>query len=87
MKAIILAAGIGNRLGDISGGRPKCLLEFNHQDLLTRHVRTLEQTRVSELLVVTGYRNEEIDSVLSGLTPSLEIRTVYNSDFKRWRQS
>ena len=82
MKAIILAAGVGNRLGEVSGGRPKCLLEFNGVNLLTRHIRILEQNRIPELIVVTGYRSEEVSSVLAGLSTTIKISTIHNPDFQ-----
>ena len=42
MKAIILAAGCGNRLGEVAAGRPKCLLQFGAKSLLQRHMEILE---------------------------------------------
>lgn len=82
MKAIILAAGVGNRLAELSGGLPKCLLEFNGVNLLTRHIRILEQNRIPELLIVTGYRSDAISSVLAELSTTIEISTIYNPDFR-----
>lgn len=82
MKAIILAAGVGNRLAEISGGCPKCLLEFNGVNLLTRHVRILENNRIPELLVVTGYRGEDVSMVLAGLSTAMRVSTVHNPDFR-----
>lgn len=82
MRAIILAAGIGQRLGMDQGDRPKCLLEFNGSSLLARHVRNLERLGIPALTVVTGYRREDIESHLAELAPALDISTVYNPDFR-----
>ena len=73
---------MGNRLAEFSGGLPKCLLEFNGVNLLTRHVRILERNRIPELLIVTGYRSDAITSVLAELSTSVNISTVYNPDFR-----
>jgi choline kinase len=81
MKAILLAAGIGRRLGDIPGGSPKCLLEFNGVSLLSRHVHNLEQLGISGLVVVTGHRMEIIEQALAVLKTRLPVTTVYNPDF------
>lgn len=82
MKTILLAAGIGQRLGAISEGGPKCLLEFNGASLLSRHVHNLERLGISELVVVAGYRMEDIEQELSGLETRLRVTTVYNPDFR-----
>ena len=41
MQAIILAAGIGKRLGEQGKNRPKALLEFGKKSLLERHIEIL----------------------------------------------
>ena len=82
MKAIILAAGVGKRLGEISAGKPKCLLEFEQVSLLKRHIHLLRKFGVKQILVVTGYRREEIIAELSGINFEDEIETVFNPDFE-----
>lgn len=82
MKAIILAAGVGQRLGEISGGMPKSLLQFDGVSLLHRHISILEKLGIEEVLVVTGYKKEEISTALSGIRSSIVIDTVYNPDFE-----
>ena len=82
MKAIILAAGIGQRLGEISNGRPKCLLEFDDVSLLHRHFHILEALGIDDVLVVTGYQEEEIVAEIKNFQGSLPVRTAFNPDFK-----
>ncbi len=82
MKAIILAAGIGKRLGEISGNRPKCLLEFDGVSLLRRHISLLLQHNITEILVVTGYREDEIKAELARLNSDIEIQTAFNPDYE-----
>lgn len=82
MKAIILAAGVGKRLGEISSGRPKCLLEFEKVSLLKRHINLLRKFGVYQILVVTGYRQEEIIAELIEFSFENEIETVFNPDFE-----
>ena len=41
MKAIILSAGQGSRLGHMTDDRPKCLIEFGGRTLLDRQLDTL----------------------------------------------
>jgi L-glutamine-phosphate cytidylyltransferase len=58
MKAIILAAGRGSRLKDVSGDMPKCLVPMGAETLLDRQIRSLKQVGLTDIIVVTGYRSE-----------------------------
>jgi choline kinase len=66
MKAVILAAGRGSRMGPLGGDRPKCMVELEGKPLIERQIAALRQGGVSEIGVVRGYRAETID--LPGLT-------------------
>ena len=58
MKAIILSAGQGSRLGHLVDDRPKCLIDFNGRSLLDRQLDTLEANGVHEAVVVTGFHDD-----------------------------
>lgn len=58
MKAIILAAGRGSRLGSLTDQRPKALVEFNAIPLIERTVNTLRAGGISEIGIVAGYRSD-----------------------------
>jgi L-glutamine-phosphate cytidylyltransferase len=60
MRAIILAAGRGKRLGPLGDGRPKCLVELSGKPLLERQVAALRGGGVSEIGIVRGYRADMI---------------------------
>ena len=66
MRAVILAAGRGSRLGHLGADRPKCLVEFAGKRLIERQIAALRRGGVEEIGVVRGYRAEMID--LPGLT-------------------
>jgi len=55
MRAVILAAGTGSRLGKASDGLPKCLLQIGGQPLIYHQLGVLAETGVSPVLVVVGY--------------------------------
>ena len=80
-RAIILAAGMGARLREISGGKPKSLLQFGGVSLLHRHIALLNRFGIDAILVVTGYRDQDIDSELQSLAYETRIDTAYNADF------
>lgn len=60
MRAIILAAGRGKRLGPLGDGRPKCLVELCGKPLIERQVAALRGGGVSEIGIVRGYRADMI---------------------------
>lgn len=82
MKAIILAAGVGKRLGELSAGLPKCLLNFDGVSLLHRHIKLLSQLEVSDICIVTGYRENEIKDELARLDLNANIKTISNPDYE-----
>lgn len=82
MKAIILSAGQGSRLGHLVHERPKCLIEFNGRTLLERQLDTLEANGVDEAVVVTGFHDDRVDEALAKRTGALSVRTVYNPFYK-----
>jgi choline kinase len=61
MRAVILAAGRGSRMGHLGGDRPKCLVELEGKPLIERQIAALRRGGVDEVGVVRGYRAEMID--------------------------
>jgi len=83
LTAIILAAGVGQRLGDTGKSRPKCLLEFAGTSLLARHLRILAHYVISDVIVVTGYEAGQIAAELAGVGAALQIKTVHNEEYEK----
>ena len=81
MKAIILAAGRGKRLGDVGAGRPKCLLQFGAKSLLQRHVEILNDLGTDRIIIITGYHHEKIDAALEQVESRAPVETVVNPDY------
>ncbi len=63
MKALILAAGRGSRLGAMTDQRPKCLVELDRRPLLQWQVAALKAGRIDDVTVITGYRRESIEAL------------------------
>ena len=59
MRAIILAAGSGLRLGRHTKDIPKALLDLNGKSILERQISLLRQHEIHEIFVVTGYQREK----------------------------
>jgi choline kinase len=82
MKAIILSAGQGSRLGHLTDDRPKCLIDFAGKTLLERQLDALEANGVGEAVVVTGFRDDQIEADLARRTGGPAVRTIYNPFYK-----
>jgi L-glutamine-phosphate cytidylyltransferase len=82
MKAIILSAGQGSRLGHMVDERPKCLIDFNGRSLLDRQLDTLEANGVNEAVVVTGFHDELVEQAIARRAGGPSVRTVYNPFYK-----
>jgi L-glutamine-phosphate cytidylyltransferase len=61
MRAVILAAGRGSRMGPHGDNRPKCLVELNGRALIELQMAALRRGGVDQIGVVRGYRAEMID--------------------------
>ncbi len=55
MRAIVLAGGLGRRLGQLTSRTQKCLFEIGDEAILTRTVRLVLSAGISEVTVVTGH--------------------------------
>lgn len=66
MKAIIIAAGMGSRLGHHTDERPKCMVEVGGRSILSYQLEALRENGVDELHIVRGYLAERL--VVDGAT-------------------
>ena len=64
MKALIPAAGMGTRLGELTENTNKCLLQVGGKGIIEHSVDSLRRLGVQEVVVVTGHCSEEIARAL-----------------------
>jgi choline kinase len=60
VRGVILAAGRGNRLRDVTGDRPKCLVRVGDRTLVERQIRSLRACGVDEITVVAGHHADDV---------------------------
>jgi len=60
-KAIIIAAGLGSRLEDLTKDIPKCMLELNGKSILQHQIDSYQANGISDISVVRGYKKEKIN--------------------------
>lgn len=81
MKAVILAAGQGNRLRDAGREQPKCLLRFAGETLLGRMLRDLAALDLEPILVV-GYLADRVREEVDRTARGAPIRFVENPEYR-----
>ena len=60
MQAIILAAGMGRRLGDYTKDNTKCMVPVNGVKLIDRLLGQLAKQQLSRVIIVVGYKGKEL---------------------------
>ncbi len=83
MQAIILAAGMGRRLGEFTSDNTKCMLEVNGVRLIDRMLGQLSNLDLSRIVIVIGYEGDKLKSYLTKKYPSSKIEFVENSVYDK----
>jgi len=80
MKAIILAAGRGKRLKEVTEPVNKCMLKFNERHLIEYSLESASLSKVDEIIIVVGYRAEDIINTFGIEYEKTKIRYVFQED-------
>lgn len=81
LTAMILAAGYGSRIADVTDN-PKSLLPINEKTLMDWHFDSLEKVGIKNVVVVTGYKREVLESYLSKFQDRFQLTFAINDDFR-----
>ena len=82
MKALLLAAGLGSRLGALSELAPKCLMPVGNQPLLGHWLALLSQIPLTDIYINTHYKSETVNEFLAQnyLLPGREKITLLHEN-------
>jgi choline kinase len=80
--ALILAAGVGRRLGENHDG-PKALLAFGGATLLQRHLENLVACGVGRVVITVGFEAETIRRAVAELAQPITVDFVVNPDYRQ----
>jgi choline kinase len=84
MKVVMLAAGIGTRLGQTTAESvPKVLLRFGGKTLLERHIEFFRRNGITELVLGVGFHHDDIQREIETLCAQSFARTVFNKDYEQ----
>jgi len=77
MKALILAAGRGSRLGNITDNLPKPLVEVKNKPVIDYLIRKLIDLNVSEIFINMHYKHELLEKFVLGSNYGTKITLIY----------
>lgn len=83
MQAIILAAGMGRRLGEYTADNTKCMLPVNGVRLIDRMLGQLRRLPLNRIVVVIGYEGDKLRKYILANHSDLNIHFVENSVYDR----
>lgn len=83
MDAIILAAGMGKRLKNLTQDKTKCMITVNDITLIERMVEQLDELNLNKIILVVGYQSEKLIKFISTLNVNTPIEYVHNNVYDR----
>ena len=83
MQAIILAAGMGKRLGEKTRDNTKCMLEVNGIRLIDRTLACLHEVGISRIILVIGYKGENVRAHVGDSYQGIPICYVQNDIYDK----
>lgn len=83
MQAIILAAGMGKRLGEYTKSNTKCMVPVNGTPLIDRMLRQLSGFPLKKVVIVIGYEGQKLKNYLGSKRNGLNIEYIYNSVYDK----
>lgn len=83
MQAIILAAGMGKRLKELTRNNTKCMIEVNGVSLIDRMLHQLEERHLSRIVIVVGYEGQKLIDYIGTLGIQTPIVYIDNRVYDR----
>ena len=83
MQAIILAAGMGKRLGEYTKNNTKCMVPVNGVPLIDRVLNQLSSLKLSRVVIVVGYEGQKLIDYIGNEYNGLKIEYIFNSIYDK----
>ena len=83
MQGLILAAGMGKRLKELTAGNTKCMVRVNGVTLIERVLRILDKKELSRIVIVVGYRGQQLIDYIAELDIKTPIVYVNNEIYDK----
>jgi len=72
-NAIILAAGRGSRMKELTNDIPKCMLKIKNQTIIQRTIEVLKYRNINNIIVITGYKSDILKKHLEEIDKNIKI--------------
>ena len=79
LKALLLAAGFGTRLGSLTKSKPKCLMPIKGEPLLGIWIKKLENLGCQEIFINTHYLANQVEDYISSLKSNVTVNISYET--------
>ena len=83
MQAIILAAGMGKRLGEYTKNNTKCMVPVNGVPLIGRVLQQLSGLNLSRVVIVVGYEGQKLIDYIGNEYNGLKIEYIFNKIYDK----
>lgn len=83
MQAVILAAGMGKRLKELTQDNTKCMVEVNGVTLIDRMLHQIDKQHLSRIVIVIGYQGQKLIDYIATLNINTPIIYVNNPIFDK----
>ena len=83
MQAIILAAGMGKRLKQLTQENTKCMVKVNGVALIDRALAQLDELDLKRIVIVVGYEGRKLIDYIDTLDIATPVEYVYNPVYDR----
>ncbi len=83
MQSIILAAGMGKRLKYLTNNNTKCMVKVNGQTMIERSLRILDKKHLSRIVIVVGYKGQNLIDYISTLNINTPICYIDNPVYNK----
>lgn len=83
MQAIILAAGMGKRLKELTKENTKCMIKVNNQTLIERLLNQLDAHNLNKIIIVVGYKSQILIDYIHTLKIQTPIEFIENKIYDK----
>ena len=82
MQALILAAGMGKRMGKYTQNCTKCMVSVGEKTLIERMIEALKKAGIKRTVLVVGYKDKELIEFLTKKIEGMELVYIHNDDYE-----
>ena len=83
MQGLILAAGMGKRLKELTNNNTKCMVKVNGVTMIERTLRILDKKHLSKIIIVVGYKGDNLIQYIKTLNIATPICYINNPIYNK----